>query len=238
VARTCLICVPRVSSFELLISARPHSSTSGAPLVAGLKHRQLARQVGVLAEDLMTNSTASVFVKPIVAFNRGDTFVFGSWVCTADGTGSFQRRLTMTPNPSTGLVTLPAVVTGELAGKFGEISLFNQHADFELGSPPTRTRRPRGPSHASRLSSHHVRTPHSMSTSHMAYATLARPTRRLSLRTGPARRSFPTTPRTSTPSPATTRTPMSSTLYRTQTSPSPRSPRLSNLCQDQPSAWL
>jgi hypothetical protein len=31
-------------------------------------------------------------------------------------------------------VTLPEVVTGELAGKFGEISLFNHHADFELGS--------------------------------------------------------------------------------------------------------
>jgi hypothetical protein len=30
-------------------------------------------------------------------------------------------------------VTLPEVVTGELAGKFGEISLFDQHADFELG---------------------------------------------------------------------------------------------------------
>jgi hypothetical protein len=82
----------------------------------------------------MENSTASVFIKPTVAFNRGDTFVFGSWVCTADGTGSFQHRLTMTPNPKTGLVTLPEVVTGELAGKFGEISLFNQHADFELGS--------------------------------------------------------------------------------------------------------
>jgi hypothetical protein len=40
----------------------------------------------------------------------------------------------MTPNPSIGLVTLPEVVTGELAGKFGEISLYNQHADFELGS--------------------------------------------------------------------------------------------------------
>jgi hypothetical protein len=40
----------------------------------------------------------------------------------------------MAPNPSTGLVTLPEVVTGELAGKFGEISLFNQHADFEFGS--------------------------------------------------------------------------------------------------------
>jgi hypothetical protein len=31
-------------------------------------------------------------------------------------------------------LTLPEVVTGELAGKFGEISLFDQHADFELGS--------------------------------------------------------------------------------------------------------
>jgi hypothetical protein len=31
-------------------------------------------------------------------------------------------------------MTLPEVVTGELTGKFGEISLYNQHADFELGS--------------------------------------------------------------------------------------------------------
>jgi hypothetical protein len=40
----------------------------------------------------------------------------------------------MLPDPETGLVTLPEVVTGNLAGKFGEISLYNQHADFELGS--------------------------------------------------------------------------------------------------------
>jgi hypothetical protein len=73
----------------------------------------------------MANSTASIFIKPTVAFNRGVTFVFGSWVCTADGARSFQRRLTMPPNPETGLVTLPEVVTGNLAGKFGEISLFN-----------------------------------------------------------------------------------------------------------------
>jgi hypothetical protein len=83
----------------------------------------LARQVGVIAEDLMANSTASISIKPIVAFNRGDTFVFGSWVCTADGAGSFHCHLTMTHNPSTGLVTFPEVVTGELAGKFGDISL-------------------------------------------------------------------------------------------------------------------
>jgi hypothetical protein len=40
----------------------------------------------------------------------------------------------MPPNPETALVMLPEVVTGELAGKFGEISLFDQHTDFELGS--------------------------------------------------------------------------------------------------------
>jgi hypothetical protein len=31
-------------------------------------------------------------------------------------------------------VMLAEVVTGELAGKFGEISLFDHHADFELES--------------------------------------------------------------------------------------------------------
>jgi hypothetical protein len=40
----------------------------------------------------------------------------------------------MAPNPKTELVTLPEVITGNLAGKFGEISLYNQHADFEFGS--------------------------------------------------------------------------------------------------------
>jgi hypothetical protein len=82
----------------------------------------------------MANSMATIFIKPTVAFNCGDTFVFGSWVCTADGAGSFQRHLTMPPNPKTGLVTLPEVVMGNLVGKFGKISLYNQHVDFELGS--------------------------------------------------------------------------------------------------------
>jgi hypothetical protein len=71
----------------------------------------------------MENSTASIFIKPIVAFNRDDTFVFRFWVCTVDGAGSFQHRLTMTPNPRTGLMTLLEVITDDVTGKFGEISL-------------------------------------------------------------------------------------------------------------------
>jgi hypothetical protein len=31
-------------------------------------------------------------------------------------------------------MTLPEVITGTLASKFDEISLYNQHADFESGS--------------------------------------------------------------------------------------------------------
>jgi hypothetical protein len=82
----------------------------------------------------MANSMASISIKPTVAFNRGDTFIFRSWVCTVDGAGSFQRRLTMAPNSSTRLVTLPEVITSDLIEKFGEISHYNQHAHFELGS--------------------------------------------------------------------------------------------------------
>jgi hypothetical protein len=128
-------------------------------------------------------------------------------------------------------VTLPEVITGDLAGKFGEISLYNQHADFEFGSASN--------SNSSRLLSHRVRTPHSMSTSHTASAMPARPTRRLSLRVGPARRSSLSTTRTPTPPPATTQTPpTSSTSGRTLTSPSPRTPRPSNSCKDPLPAWL
>jgi hypothetical protein len=73
----------------------------------------------------MVNSTASVIIKPTAALNRGDTFDYAS---------SFQRHLTMMPNPKTGLVTLPEVVTGTLAEKFSEILLYNQHTNFEYVS--------------------------------------------------------------------------------------------------------
>jgi hypothetical protein len=148
----------------------------------------------------MANSTATT-----IAFNRGDTFVFGSWVCTADGAGSFQRGLTMPPNPKIGLVTLPEVVTSDLARKFGEISLYNQHADFKLGSdsnsnstsPWAIASEPAiEPSCADSQLHEHF---------HTAFALLARPTRRLSPHAGLGKRSPLSTTRTPTPSPATIR---------------------------------
>jgi hypothetical protein len=146
-------------------------------------------------------------------------------------------------------VTLPKVVMGELAGKFGEISLFDQHADFELGpasnsnsmSPwaivcepatqpshvdsPPRERFTRGPRNVSRA------------------RTEAPSTRRAGKEPVPEYNSdsdtTPTTPRTPTPTPASTRTPRtSSTSGRTLRISSPRTTLLSNPYQDRLLGWL
>jgi hypothetical protein len=197
----------------------------------------------------MANSTASVYIKPTVAFNRGDTFVFGAWVCTADDAGSFQLRLTMPPNPETGLVTLPEVVTGELASKFGEISLFDQHADFELGSasnssltspwaivcePATQ------PSHVdSPPREHFTRGPRNISRAHTKAPTTRRVGKEPVLEYDSDSDTAPATPRTPAPSSASTRTlRTSSTSGRTLRSPSPRTTLQSNPCQVQLPAWL
>jgi hypothetical protein len=82
----------------------------------------------------MANAVASILIKPTVAFNRGDTFVFGSWVCTTNGAALFQCYVTMTPDPETRLVTLPEAVTGQLVEKYDEFLLYNKIADFETGS--------------------------------------------------------------------------------------------------------
>jgi hypothetical protein len=66
-------------------------TTSGIPLGGqAVKHRQLARQVGVRIEDPPANSMAlSKFTSAVPL--QGTTFIFGSWVCVADGAGSFHR---------------------------------------------------------------------------------------------------------------------------------------------------
>jgi hypothetical protein len=162
--------------------------------------------VGDLAEDLLANSTASIVIKPTTAFNCGDTFVFSSWVCTANSAGSFQRYLTMNPDLETRLVTLPEVVVGPLVEKFGKFSLCNQVANFEIGSnsnsnltspwivacePAPEPSRETTPLHEP---------------SHTVSATPSGPMRKLSKHARLARRSPPSTPRTPTIHPATTRT--------------------------------
>jgi hypothetical protein len=73
----------------------------------------------------MANSRASIFIKTTTAFSHGNTFVFGSWVCTIDGTRSFQCYITVTPDLEIGFVTLIEVATNQLVEKFDANLLYN-----------------------------------------------------------------------------------------------------------------
>ena len=57
-----------------------------------VKHRQLAPTVGLIAKGQQKNSMAS-FDFSFPAIDAGTTFVFGSWVCITDGSGSFSSHL-------------------------------------------------------------------------------------------------------------------------------------------------
>ena len=57
-----------------------------------VKHLQLAPTVGPLAKDQQKNSMAS-FEFSFPAIDAGTTFMFGSWVCIANGSGGFSSHL-------------------------------------------------------------------------------------------------------------------------------------------------
>jgi hypothetical protein len=118
-------------------------------------------------------------------------------------------------------VTLLEIVTGELAGKFGEISLFDHHADFDLGSASnSNSTSPWAIAcEPATQPSHVVSPPRGHSTRGPRIVSMA--PRRLPLRAGPARSPYPSTTRTPTPPPATLRTP-------TPSPASTRTPRTSS----------
>jgi hypothetical protein len=89
-SRSCVVC-----TFEFLISAHPNPKPTTLGITLGGqpdKTRQLARQVGVRIRDPLENSMA-LFKFPSPMLPEGTTFVFGSWVCIANGTGGFRRHI-------------------------------------------------------------------------------------------------------------------------------------------------
>jgi hypothetical protein len=145
-------------------------------------------------------------------------------------------------------VTLPEIVTGELAGKFGEISLFNHHADFKLesASNPNSTSPWAIACEPAAQPSQAVPSPRESSA--RGPRILSRARQGLHLHAGPARSPYPSTTRTPTPLSATLRTPTlspsstriphtSSTSGRTLRIPSPRKTPPSTPCQGRPLGW-
>jgi hypothetical protein len=63
-----------------------------------VKHQQLARHIGVFVEHPPENSMASLSFTSTV-LDEGTTFVFGSWICVANGLGGFNSRLVDSRKP-------------------------------------------------------------------------------------------------------------------------------------------
>jgi hypothetical protein len=63
-----------------------------------IKHRQLARQVGVFIEHPPENSMAS-FDFTSVVLDEGTTFIFGSWIYIANSLGGFNSQLANSKEP-------------------------------------------------------------------------------------------------------------------------------------------
>jgi hypothetical protein len=146
-------------------------------------------------------------------------------------------------------VTLPEVVTGELACKFGEISVFNHHADFELESASnSNSTSPWAiacelaaqPSHV--VSPSHKRStrgPRNPCRARMGAPSLRRAGKKPVPEYNSDSDTAPAMLRTPTLSPGSTRIPhTSSTSGRTQRIPSPRTTLLSIPYQGRPPGWL
>jgi hypothetical protein len=137
-ARTCLkSCVP--CTFKFLISASPHPKLTTLGISLGgqpVKHQQLVRQIGGRVEDPPASSMLSFnFIRSVPS--QGTTFVFGSWVCIADGAGSFRRFLvdmmpkTVAADPRSGL--------DKFVGELDNLPLHASTAQIEMESVPSST---------------------------------------------------------------------------------------------------
>ena len=128
-----------------------------------VKHRQLAPTVGPLAKDQQKNSMAT-FEFSFPAIDARTTFVFGSWVYIANGSGSFSSRLiypgsTETPRrEQLGEITSAEILLPGIAKEIESLSLSD--------STPTRF-------------------PFGLTNSAMSYSALSRQWDRIGTRTPP-----------------------------------------------------
>src|SRR6185436_11547138 len=93
----------------------------------GGKHRQLAHQVGDSASSLANSMAGSSDANNVP---EGTTLVFGSWACTANGSGGFSSHL-VTPNSP------KPKITPQLADICENSDLDGKRVLLELGSDNT-----------------------------------------------------------------------------------------------------
>jgi hypothetical protein len=73
-------------------------------VVVAVKHRQLACQEGVFIKHPLENSMASLSFTSNVLDER-TTFIFGSWICVANGLDGFNSHLVDSRKPKASVAT-------------------------------------------------------------------------------------------------------------------------------------
>jgi hypothetical protein len=121
-----------------------------------IKHRQLARQVGVFIEHPPENSMTS-FSFTSTVLDEGTTFIFGSWIYITNGSGGFNGHLANSRKPEVSTPTpcsdvdkfvdsLDESLLPNHAGEIETLSVFNatstRAAPGLLGSDPRRLHGP------------------------------------------------------------------------------------------------
>ena len=91
----------------------------------GGKHRQLAYQVGDSVSSSVNSMGGSSNANNVP---KGTTLVFGSWACTADGSGSFSSHL-VTPNSPKPKITLQPNDICEISDLDGKRALLELDSD-------------------------------------------------------------------------------------------------------------
>jgi hypothetical protein len=100
-----------------------------------VKHRQLARYVGVFIEHPSENLMAS-FNFTCAVLDEGTTFIFGFWICVVDGLGGFNSHLSNSKEPKATSSTpssdlddfidnLDDMLLPDLAQRIEKMSIFN-----------------------------------------------------------------------------------------------------------------
>jgi hypothetical protein len=97
-----------------------------------VKHRQLVRQVGVFIEHPSENSMASFSFTGTV-LDEGTIFIFGSWICVANGLGGFNSHLADFRKPEASMPTRCSDLD-KFVDNFDEFLLLNHVREIETAS--------------------------------------------------------------------------------------------------------
>ena len=107
-----------------------------------VKHRQLSPTVGLIGKDQQKNLMAS-FGFSFLAIDAGTTFIFGSWIGIADGSGGFSSHLINPTSARTprqeqlGEITSAEILLPGIAEAIESLSLLDTaptHSPFGLRS--------------------------------------------------------------------------------------------------------